>query len=182
VSAIIYEMDISSRSSLLSSNRAFLLEKVSKNIIKVANYVSMFMLLILMLLGSVDVIGRYVFNKPIQASFELNQILLAGVVFFGLAYTQLVGGHIKVEFLVSRFKPRMQAITDFITLCLMLGLFSLITWQSLRIAIVFWQQNKLIDVLFVNMAFFQSFVTVAAFLMSIELIIQLVHCVIQMRE
>lgn len=163
------------------SNKAFLLEKGAKNIIKAANYIGMFMLLVLMVLGSVDVIGRYVFNKPILASFELNQILLAGVVFFGLAYTQLVGAHIKVNLLVSRLKPRVQAIIDFITCFLLLGLFSLMTWQSLRIAIVYWEQNKLIDVLLINMAFFQSFVTVAAFLVSLELIIQLVHCVIQMR-
>lgn len=94
------------------------------------------MLFVLMALGAADVVGRYVFNRPILGTMEISEVLLAGVLFFGWAYTQATRGHIRVNLLLPRFSPRVQAMTDTINSILGLVLFSLIGWQAAQIAII----------------------------------------------
>jgi TRAP-type C4-dicarboxylate transport system permease small subunit len=46
-----------------------------------------------------------------------------------LPYTHMEGGHVGVDLLVLKMKPRNQAIIDSITSLVSLILFSLVTWQ-----------------------------------------------------
>ena len=47
----------------------------------------------MMLLGTADVTGRYIFNKPILGTAEIFGILLPAIVLLGLAYTQEAQAH-----------------------------------------------------------------------------------------
>lgn len=156
-------------------------QRISR-IMNLANSTAKVMLLVLMILGSVDVIGRYTFNKPVWGTFEFNQILLAGIVFFSLAYTLAVGGHIKVDLVVSRLHPRVQAAIDFFTSFLMLILFALLAWQSAIIAIRYWKAGRLVSLILINAAPFQGFVTLGALLLCLELIVQMIHYAGQIRK
>jgi len=93
-------------------------------------YASAVAIIILMLVVVADVCGRYFFNNPITGASELASFLMIVVVFPALAWTALEGKHIKVDLLVSRFSPRAQAILDSITLLVALGIYIVITWQS----------------------------------------------------
>jgi len=57
--------------------------------------------------------------------------MMAIVVAFALAYTQVHKGHVSVDLVISRFSPRVQAVINTITYFLGLGIFSLITWRSI---------------------------------------------------
>jgi TRAP-type C4-dicarboxylate transport system permease small subunit len=149
---------------------------------RVGHWVGMTMLFVLMGLGSADVLGRYFLNRPIVSAGEINQILLAGVVFFGWADSLASDAQVKLDLLVERFGPLAQAVTDFVTCFLALGLFVIITWQSARMALNYWRSNRLVDVIMVNQGFFQAFVTLGAFLMCLELIIRMTHHAVQMRK
>ncbi len=140
------------------------------------------MLAVLMLLGAFDVIGRYVFNRPITGAFEISEVLLAGVLFFGWAYTQATRGHIRVNILVRRFSARGQALTDLINSVLGLVLFSVITWQAALIAIAYWETNRIIDVIMVPLAPFRMFVSVGAFFLCLEFIVQILQSLSEMRK
>jgi TRAP-type C4-dicarboxylate transport system permease small subunit len=128
-----------------------------------------------MLLGAVDVIGRYFFNAPLTGGKEVSEVLLAGVVFFSLAYTQQEKAHINVTLVYTRFPKKMRTIVGILNSIIALVLFSLITWQSIKWAIVYWNANKLIDVIFIPIAPFQLFVSLGAFTICLIIIVQLVQ-------
>jgi len=50
---------------------------------------------------AVDVIGRYVFDRPTLISYEITGYLLVGITFLALAYGLREGSHVKVTILVD---------------------------------------------------------------------------------
>ena len=49
-----------------------------------------------MFLVAANITGRYIFNRPIDGTLEIGQLVLASVIFFSLAYTQKEDAHIRV--------------------------------------------------------------------------------------
>lgn len=68
-----------------------------------------------MLFICVDVVMRYALNRPIIWVLELCEYSLVGIVSFGMAWLLKQEGHIKVDFLLERFKPRTQALVNAVT-------------------------------------------------------------------
>ena len=136
----------------------------------------------LMLLGSTDVLGRYLFNRPILGTLEASEIMMAGIILLSWAYTQRTGGHVRVDILVSRYSHRVRTITDFVTLFLSLALFSFIFWQSLLISIRFLHEHRYFQTLPGPAAPYHFFVPVGAFFLCLEFIIQLVHIIPGIRK
>ena len=105
-------------------------ERVTSPLIGIVRRGGLAILLLMMFLTVGNVVGRRFFKTPIPGTIELTELMLALVVFFAIAYTQVRKGHISIDVVVSRFSPRAQAIIDSITYFFSLGLFSLVTWQS----------------------------------------------------
>jgi len=60
----------------------------------------------LMLIGVVQIFGRKFFNAPIFGYIDIVEIAMSALVFLGLAYTERLGGHIRMELFVSYLKGR----------------------------------------------------------------------------
>ncbi len=86
-------------------------------------------LLAIMLLTVSDVFMRYVLNNPIVGSVELSEYLIVVAGFLGVAWCTFKGGHLKVGVIVDRMPPRVQAITDSITLFLGITVVPLVAWR-----------------------------------------------------
>ena len=57
----------------------------------------------MMLLTSADAVGRYLFNRPILAAYELTtNYLMVAVIFLAMPYAYRQGANIRVTFLVDR--------------------------------------------------------------------------------
>jgi len=93
-------------------------------------YVSAVAIIVLMLVVTVSVCGRYFFNNPILGSAELAKFLMIIVVFPALAWAAIERKHVKVDIVMERFSPRVQIIVDCITMLAALGMYTVITWQS----------------------------------------------------
>lgn len=93
-------------------------------------YVAAVIIGLLMLLVVADVCGRYFFNSPIMGASELASFMMIIVVFPALAWAALTWKHVKVDIIVGRFSPKVQAIFDSITLLAALGIFVVMTWRS----------------------------------------------------
>jgi TRAP-type C4-dicarboxylate transport system permease small subunit len=87
----------------------------------------------MMSLAVINIILRLVW-KAITGTYDYIVFMGAILVSFAVAYCALQKGHIQVELLVSRFPRRVQGIIGVITGILSLGIFSLVTWQSLILA------------------------------------------------
>jgi C4-dicarboxylate transporter DctQ subunit len=80
------------------------------------NLASVFIIMFLMFFASAEILGRYIFNAPIPGHVEIVELIMAGIVFFGIAYTERVGGHVRMELFVTRvLKGRAYHIAEVIT-------------------------------------------------------------------
>lgn len=100
--------------------------------------VSGVIIMLLCLYTTGDVIGRYALNKPLWAAYEMSLIFLIYITFWGIAYVQSRGGHMRLGFLWQRFGPRGKAALDLLAVLIGLFLFAIITWQGWIWAIQSW--------------------------------------------
>ncbi len=73
----------------------------------------------MVLIVSIEVISRYVFDRPTLWAWDMNIQLLAFLSVIGAGYTLLQGSHVRVDVIISRFPPRVNVIADLV----MSGLF-----------------------------------------------------------
>ena len=100
------------------------------------NLASVFIIMFLMFFASAEIIGRYVFNFPIPGHVEIVELIMAGVVFFGIAYTERVGGHVRMELFVTRvLKGRAYHMAEIITATLSLFVYLFILIYAFKFAL-----------------------------------------------
>ena len=95
-------------------------------------------LFVLMLLTAVDVIGRYVFNKPLGGGFELTEMMLAALIFCGLPLVSKRREHIIIDtfdnFMSKRVKRGLDVVADIVCFLTLSGIGWLIFRRAARVA------------------------------------------------
>jgi C4-dicarboxylate transporter DctQ subunit len=81
-----------------------------------------------------EVVGRYFFHFPSDWSLELCGYLLVGLAYLAAADTELVDGHIRIDFLYERFKGKTKTIADIAIACIGLCWSAIVVWQGARLA------------------------------------------------
>lgn len=79
-----------------------------------------------------DVILRYIFNKPIPYDVDITQIALVLFCFFSVGYTQLVKGHIHVDLLTGRLSPKAALALSTAMYILCAAVAAVMTWQGVK--------------------------------------------------
>ena len=92
----------------------------------------------MMLVTTIDVAIRQL-RAPLLGAFEVMEFMMAGVVFLGLAYVQRIKGHVAIEFLASRFNPRIRSALRVMGHLAVLVAFTAITWQTGQLAYAAWE-------------------------------------------
>ena len=90
----------------------------------------MVIFVLMVCLTFVNVILRYVFNRPLLGTVELTEIMMVMVVFTGVAYTQLSKSHVTMDIVVSRLKPKPRLFMDGFNNLIGIALFVIIIWRS----------------------------------------------------
>lgn len=91
-----------------------------------------------------DVIGKFVFNQPVPATYETTEIVyMVSIVFLPLAYIQRGEGHIFVELFTRRLSPRAIAWLDAAAGVLTLTWVALLSWYAGEEAVLTTRQNEL---------------------------------------
>ncbi|MBA7537553.1 hypothetical protein ES705_29822 [subsurface metagenome] len=165
----------------MSSRKVEVLEKGISSTSNILSAIAVGLLFILMIQGAADVIGRYVFDKPIIGTLERGQILLALMVVLSWGYTQTAKAHVSVDLFIRRFPPRARAITDLATTFLALVLFSLIAWQGVVTAQLYHDAGRLIYVIHWPLAPFQLFVSLGALVLCLVFIMEMVRYFLQIK-
>lgn len=100
------------------------------------NFIGATLIAFVMFLTTAGIIMRYVFNNPIYGKVEITELVMAGIVFFGLAYTQKLGGHVRMSFVIEKFiKGRSYHIVEALTLLVSLFTFIVLTVTTLDSAL-----------------------------------------------
>ena len=150
-------------------------ERLIKNTTNIFNSVAAILLLILMLQGSADVIGRYAFNKPLVGTWETSEVWLALLVFFGWGYTQFMKGHVTVEVIVVHLSVKTRTILNVVTSFIALIVFILVVWQAAVYAMRTLDQGMVIAVINWPLGPFQFFVCLGALLLCLVFILQIIQ-------
>jgi TRAP-type C4-dicarboxylate transport system permease small subunit len=130
--------------------------------------------LVMMLLTTSDVITRYFLAWPVPGTVELNELMLGVFAFLGIAYTQQVGGHVRVTIFVSWLPPQAGLVLDIIATFLSLIVASLLAWQGWAMAIHHFDVRTVTDALRIPIYPFWLLLSAGAFLLCLELLINLI--------
>ena len=77
-----------------------------------------------------DVVLRYVFNRPFSGSLEITEFAMSAIVFLGIAYCGWIGGHVAVDILERPLDdPRLRFIPVILTLVSVV-LFAAVAWLT----------------------------------------------------
>jgi len=87
-------------------------------------------LVLMVLIVVANVVGRYLFRKPVLGAVEMVGLLTVITVFCVLAFTESKGAHIVVDILVSRIHGRTKAILASIMALLGAVFFIIMAWQG----------------------------------------------------
>lgn len=145
-------------------------------------HISMGMLLMMMLLGIADVIGRYFFKNPIIGTLEIFEILLPGIVLFSLAHTQRAKAHIAVDVFYLRFPPRFRAIVGLAINLWAILFFAIVTWRGTQLAILHWHTGRKISNISVPIYIIDLFIPVGALAICLILIVDLLHSLTEIKK
>jgi C4-dicarboxylate transporter DctQ subunit len=164
------------------------MHKVSETLAKgvtavnmVVRYVCAGLLFVMMMLGTVDVLSRYLFNRPILGTLETFEILLPAIVLLGLGYTQENNAHVKMEILVSHLSLRTQNVLNLLTNACALFVSVLILWRGWLLTIRYWGMGRTIATIGMPMFLPQLLVPLAALLLSLVLIVQMLQNITDLR-
>jgi TRAP-type C4-dicarboxylate transport system permease small subunit len=106
------------------------------------NLASVFIIMFLMFFATTEIVGRYIFNAPVPGHVEIVELIMAGVVFFGIAYTERVGGHVRMELFVTRvLKGRAYHIAEATTAALSLFVYIFILIYTYKATVFAFQMG-----------------------------------------
>ena len=89
-----------------------------------------YLLLPLMLFAIIEVIMRYVFNRPTLWAWDVNVQLMAAFVAMTLGYSLLCGRFVIVDVVIGHLSPRTRAIIDLNTSVIIFFTTAVLTWLA----------------------------------------------------
>jgi len=78
------------------------------------------MIFLLVLLASANILGRWFFSMPVSGYIDWVEQAMAGIAFLGIAYTQRLGGHIRMDIFVGALHGRWLWFTELLSTLIML--------------------------------------------------------------
>lgn len=98
---------------------------------KFLNLIAAITILLLMFVGTYQVFGRKLLNVPVPGYVDIVEIAMTTFAFLSIAYCQKLGGHIRMEIVIGRFKGRALYIMEFvgtIIIMIIIGILIYYTW------------------------------------------------------
>jgi TRAP-type C4-dicarboxylate transport system permease small subunit len=97
--------------------------------------VASFLLLLVGVMGTLDVISTNLFYQPIPGMVELSGALLGVIVFLGLAEAQARGSHIVIDVAISAMGPRLNKFAVLFSLTVGIIFMGTVAWQTTELAL-----------------------------------------------
>lgn len=135
------------------------------------SYVGMFLLIPMMLLITVEVVSRWLWRQPVPGTLELSSYMLSVFILLGIAYTQQAKGHVRVTMLTSRLRQRVRLAMEMITTLLSLFIICVLAWQGWVVGL---EEKAVSDMLRIPQMPFKILVSVGAFMLALELILDFI--------
>ena len=145
---------MASRASVLEDDST--LSRLDKKLYRIEMFLALLSglaVFMLMVLAVVSVSGRNFFNAPLPGYVDWIEQAMPLIAFMGVAFTQLDGGHIRMDILVGALKGRALWGAEIITTLAILLLMILLVWgsyshflRSFDFAAPLWSRDSSIDI------------------------------------
>lgn len=99
-----------------------------------------FLLIPLMVITTMEVVSRYIFNRPTIWAWDVNIQLFGAIILMGGAYAYLHNMHVRVDLLVIYLPARARALLNLFTSLLFFFSYSVLLWQG---SLEAWQSIKI---------------------------------------
>ena len=76
-----------------------------------------------------DVIGRYVFNRPLTFTLELTELAMGLIVFLSVGLVTHRKEHVSVDFVTLRMTPKLRAAVDIFINLVSFGYLVVVVWR-----------------------------------------------------
>jgi TRAP-type C4-dicarboxylate transport system permease small subunit len=86
-------------------------------------------LMVMMCLTFVDVVARYVFNRPLRGGFEVTELLLLVLIFAGLPLVSHANEHVTMDFIDRLLAGRARVRLNRAVHLLVAAAMAFLTWQ-----------------------------------------------------
>ena len=147
---------------------------------KLMNRIASAILFLMMFLTITDVFLRKVFSQSILGTVEVTEFMMVIVVFFALAQTEILNGHVKVDLVMGRFGERAQGLVDMVTQFVCFILSGLITWSTLIYSEKMRASGEVSQDLWIPVYLFIYIVVVGCGILSITLLIKFFMALLRM--
>lgn len=108
-----------------------MVERLLQRLENLLNAGAMILLATMMLLGTADVLGRYLFDQPILGTREISAgYLMVGIVWLSVAHTERLNGHIGVDLVVRNTSERLRGWLAVLGRLLAIIPIALISWKT----------------------------------------------------
>lgn len=111
----------------LSPEGDFLWKRVSNNAqIAISGGITLFLTIWITL----DITKRFFTGTPLPVTYNLSEMLLGWIIFIPMAYTLVVGQHVRVTILTDRLRPRWRLASDIFVYLVALVFFGTLTYYA----------------------------------------------------
>lgn len=104
--------------------------KITGLVTKLIGRVACFLVFLIMLITTSEVISRYIFNHPTPYAWPLNQQFFGLFILFAGSYTAMQGGHIRIEIVFERLPKRIKMLARFLGIGAVVLFLGTLIWQS----------------------------------------------------
>lgn len=144
------------------------IRKIIAAIIIFFSYLASLILAIMLAAYTINVVGRYVFNRPLLGADEMISFGMGLIVFLGISYTALDKGHVEIELVKSRLSGRAQIIMSIMTSFLGAAFWGILSWQAWERFLIENQESLILEI---PLAPFILVMSIGCLILSIQLAI-----------
>lgn len=115
-----------------------ILNSLDKFIVKVSYLTGALCFVLIGVVVLFNIFGRFVAPSFLHGLIEMMEFLLVAAVFFSLSFSQLTGGHVRMETLISRLPEGGQCGLNILTSFLLTIMGGVLCWQIGHVAYASW--------------------------------------------
>ncbi|MBN1189156.1 MAG: TRAP transporter small permease [Dehalococcoidales bacterium] len=132
----------------------------------------------------IDVVGRYIFDRPLMGAYELVGYLMAIAGPWAIGYTQIQKGHIRVDFILKRFSTKGQAVITSFAYLVGIVAFSVLCWRMIVLAQYYFslKHGNTTDTMGIPIAPFIIVVAIGLGMLALVLLFDLIHTIIEAKR
>lgn len=119
------------QATLLTDDSA--LSKADQLFFKLESFLTLIggmVIFLLVFLAVTNILGRWIFNAPVDGYIDWVEQTMTFFAFLGIAFTQRVGGHIRMDIIVGQLKGRLLWFVELVSTTLMLLLTLVLIYGS----------------------------------------------------